>query len=173
MAARVEILAVGSLHRDLEPAARHYLDLLRPYVTVTVREVKEVPLRGRSEAEVLREEGRRLLAAWPQAPVVAALAVDGRALDTEAFAAWLQRAFERGGAGFVIGGSLGLADEVRARATDAALAVRAHAAAPAGARRAARAALPRRQDPARRAVPSLTTRAPPRAGRRRAPPAGG
>ena len=119
MAARVELLVVGSLHRDFAPAARHYLDLLRPYMTVSVREIKEIPLRGRSEPEVLREEGRRLLAAWPQAPVVSALAVDGEALGTERFAARLQRAFERGGAGFVIGGSLGLADEVRARATDA------------------------------------------------------
>jgi 23S rRNA (pseudouridine1915-N3)-methyltransferase len=119
VAARVELLVVGSLHRDFAPAARHYLDLLRPYMTVSVREVKEIPLRGRSEPEVLREEGRRLLAAWPQAPVVSALAVDGESFGTERFAARLQRAFERGGAGFVIGGSLGLADEVRARATDA------------------------------------------------------
>jgi 23S rRNA (pseudouridine1915-N3)-methyltransferase len=118
VAARVEILAVGSLHRDLAPAARHYLDLLRPAVAVTVREVREVPLRGRSEAEVLREESRRLLAAWPQAPVVAALAVDGRALDTEGLAAWLQRGYERGGVAFVIGGSLGLAQEVRQRAAE-------------------------------------------------------
>ena len=77
VAARVELLVVGSLHRDLAPAARHYLDLLKPHMTVTVREVKEVALRGRSEAEVLREEGKRLLAAWPQAPAVSALAVDG------------------------------------------------------------------------------------------------
>ena len=119
MAARVELLVVGSLHRDFAPAVRHYLDLLRPYMSVSMREIKEIPLRGRSEPEVLREEGRRLLGAWPQAPVVSALAVDGQALDTERFAARLQRAFERGGAGFVIGGSLGLADEVRARATDA------------------------------------------------------
>jgi 23S rRNA (pseudouridine1915-N3)-methyltransferase len=118
VAARVELLVVGSLHRDLAPAAQHYLDLLRPHVTVTVREVKEVALRGRSQAEVLRDEGKRLLAAWPQAPAVSALVVEGAALDTEAFAARLQRAFERGGAGFVIGGSLGLAAEVRARATD-------------------------------------------------------
>jgi 23S rRNA (pseudouridine1915-N3)-methyltransferase len=118
VAARVELLVVGSLHRDLAPAARHYVHLLKPHVTVTVREVKEVALRGRSEAEVLREEGRRLLAAWPQAPAVSALVVEGAALDTEAFAARLQRAFERGGAGFVIGGSLGLAAEVRVRATD-------------------------------------------------------
>jgi 23S rRNA (pseudouridine1915-N3)-methyltransferase len=118
VAARVELLVVGSLHRDFEPAARHYLDLLRPHMTVSVREVKEVSLRGRSETEVLREEGRRLLAAWPQAPVVSALAVDGDVLDTGAFAARLQCAFERGGAGFVIGGSLGLAVEVRSRASD-------------------------------------------------------
>ena len=116
MAARIEILAVGPLHRDFEPAARHYLDLLRPYAAVTVREVKETPLRGRSEAEVLREEGRRLLAAWPQAPLVAALAVEGRALDTEGFAAWLQGGVERGGAAFVVGGSLGLAPEDLVRA---------------------------------------------------------
>jgi len=118
VAARIEILAVGSLHRDFKPAAQHFIDLLRPHATVSVREVKEVALRGRSEAEVLREESRRLLAAWPQAPIVAALAVDGRVLNTAVFADWLQRAFERGGAGFVIGGSLGLAGEVQARAAE-------------------------------------------------------
>jgi 23S rRNA (pseudouridine1915-N3)-methyltransferase len=117
--ARVELLVVGSLHRDLAPAAQHYLDLLRPLMTVSVREVRELPLRGRSETEVLREEGRRLLAAWPQAPVVSALAVDGRSVDTHAFADLLQRAFERGGAGFVIGGSLGLAADARERADGA------------------------------------------------------
>jgi 23S rRNA (pseudouridine1915-N3)-methyltransferase len=116
VAARVELLVVGSMHRDLDPVARHYLDLLRPLMSVSVREVKEVPLRGRAEAEVLREEGRRWVAAWPRVPVVAALAVSGASLDTEAFAARLQRAFERGGAGFVIGGSLGLAADVCAQA---------------------------------------------------------
>ena len=118
MAARLEIVAVGSLHRDLEPAARHYLELLRPLVAVSVREVKEVPLHARGEGEVLREEGRRLLAAWPRAAVVAALAIEGRRLDTAAFAAWLQRGWERGGVGFVIGGSLGLAGEVQERAAE-------------------------------------------------------
>jgi len=115
VAARVEILAVGSLHRNLEPAARHYLDLLKPFIAVNVREVKEVPLRGRESSEVLRDEGRRLLAVWPKTPVAAALAVEGRALRSEAFAAWLHEGFERGGVGFVIGGSVGLGAEVLER----------------------------------------------------------
>lgn len=116
MAARFEIVAVGGLHRDLEPAARHYVDLLRAAGTLTVREVKEVPLRGRSPAEVLRDEGRRLLANWPRLPLVAALAVEGRAFSTDQFSTWLEAGIMRGGVGFVIGGSLGLSDEVLARA---------------------------------------------------------
>lgn len=119
MPARVELLVVGSLHRDLVPTARHYLDLLTPLMTVGVREVKEVSLRGRGEVEVLREEGRRLLAAWPRTPVVSALCVDGVPRTSEEFAIRLQLAFEHGGVGFVIGGSLGLASDVRARASDA------------------------------------------------------
>ncbi|MEZ5125179.1 MAG: 23S rRNA (pseudouridine(1915)-N(3))-methyltransferase RlmH [Thermoleophilia bacterium] len=118
MAPRVEVLGVGSLHRDLVPAAQHYVDLLRPLVDLRMREVKEVSLRGRAEAEVLREESRRLFTAWPQVPVVAALAVDGRTLATEAFAQWFERALLRGGVAFVIGGSLGLAPEALARADD-------------------------------------------------------
>lgn len=118
MAPRIEIVAVGSLHRDLAPAAGHYLTMLRSRLDLAVREVKEVPLRARSDAEVLREEGRRLLATWPSVPVVAALAVDGRAYGTADFARWLRGGIERGGVGFVIGGSLGLAPEVSARASE-------------------------------------------------------
>jgi len=117
VATRVEIIAVGSLHRDLAPAARHYLDLLKPRFDVAVREIREVPLRGRSEGEVLRDEGRRILAAWPRTPEVTALVVDGRPADSEGFARRLRLAVESGGAGFVIGGSLGLAPEVLERAT--------------------------------------------------------
>jgi 23S rRNA (pseudouridine1915-N3)-methyltransferase len=118
MAARAEILAVGTLHTDLRPAAQHYLDLIAPLITVGVREIKEVPLRGRAAVEVRREEGRRLLAAWPRGLCVAALVIEGRALSSEAFAAWLDAGFRRGGVGFVIGGSLGLSEDVVARADD-------------------------------------------------------
>lgn len=117
MPARIDILAVGSLTRDLVPAFEHYRRLLGRRAGLTVREVREVPLRGRGEAEVLREEGRRLLASWPPAGTTVALAVDGRSYSSEELAARLQGWFATGGGvTFVIGGSLGLAPEVSSRA---------------------------------------------------------
>ncbi len=156
VAARVELLVVGSLHRDLASAAQHYVDLLKPHMTVSVREVKEVPLRGRSEAEVLREEGRRLLAAWPQAPAVSALAIDGARAGL--------RGLRRAAAARVRARRRRFRDRRLARPRGRGpreghrdvVAVGAHSAAPAGAGRPPGAAVPRRQDPPRRAVPPLT-----------------
>lgn len=115
MPARIDILAAGTLTRDLEPAFGHYQRLLGRRAQLHVREVREVPLRGRAEAEVVREEGRRLLAALPQAGVRVALAIDGRAYSSPAFAERLQEWFGAGGVTFVVGGSLGLAAEVLER----------------------------------------------------------
>jgi 23S rRNA (pseudouridine1915-N3)-methyltransferase len=113
---RLEILAVGRLGADLRPAFAHYERLLAGLARFTVREVREVPLQGRSPAEVVRDEGRRLLAALPAAGVVVALDVAGTPCDTAAFAGRLQAWTGRGPATFVVGGSLGLSDEVKAAA---------------------------------------------------------
>ncbi len=115
---RIDILAVGALSRDLGPAFEHYARLLTPLCDFGVREVREYALHGRSAADVLRDEGRRLLAAWPHHGVVVALAVDGVTRDSPGLAGALQTWFERGGATFVVGGSLGLAPEVLARADE-------------------------------------------------------
>lgn len=120
MAPRIDIIAVGKLDSGVRPAFEHYRRLLAPLVRIEVREVRETPLRGRSPAEVLRDEGRRLLAALPTGAVRVALAVDGRQYDSEGLSDELQRWLERGRVSFVIGGSLGLADGVR-EAADAAL----------------------------------------------------
>jgi len=113
---RLEILAVGRLGADLRPAFAHYERLLAGLARFSVREVREVPLQGRAAAEVVRDEGRRLLAALPAGGTVVALDVAGIAYDTEAFAARLQVWAGRGPATFVVGGSLGLSDEVKAAA---------------------------------------------------------
>jgi len=114
--ARIDILAVGSLSSHIRPAFDHYLRLLAG--GVSVREVREVALRGRSEAEVLREEARRLMPALGAGGVVVALDIGGREYDSPALAAKLQEWFARGGVTFVIGGSLGLGDEIAQRADE-------------------------------------------------------
>jgi 23S rRNA (pseudouridine1915-N3)-methyltransferase len=115
---RIEIVAVGSPRPELRQAFDRYARLLRQWATVEVREVRDTPLQGRSSAEVLRDEGRRLLAIWPTAPTVVALAIDGRSYDSEEFATALVRWLERGALAFVVGGPLGLADDVLARADE-------------------------------------------------------
>jgi 23S rRNA (pseudouridine1915-N3)-methyltransferase len=118
MAPRIHILAVGALDGHFAPAFEHYRRLLRGLVTLEVREVKAVPLRGRSEVEVLRDEGRRLLALMPASGHTVALDAAGRTPDSLAFAGELRRRLEQGPVTFVIGGSLGLDEAVQAAADE-------------------------------------------------------
>lgn len=113
MPARIHIVAVGRLDADLQPAFEHYRRLLSARVDLTVREVREVPLRSRSADEVLRIEGERLLGALAGARQIVALDVSGRTYDSPAFAEQLTAWLARGPLTLVIGGSLGLADQVR------------------------------------------------------------
>jgi len=113
---RLQIVAVGRLDADLRPAFAHYERLIAGLCRLTVHEVREVPLRGRAAAEVLRDEGRRLAAHLPASGVVVALDAAGRAYDSEGFAERLQAWSLRGPTTFVVGGSLGLADGVKGAA---------------------------------------------------------
>ena len=113
MPERLEILAVGALDGSLRPAFDHYRRLIGGLAQLSVREVREVSLRGRSPAEVLRDEGRRLAATLPQRGTTVALDAAGRSYGSEAFARALQDWCRHGPVTFVIGGSLGLADEIR------------------------------------------------------------
>jgi 23S rRNA (pseudouridine1915-N3)-methyltransferase len=115
---RIDIVAVGKLSADLRPAFAHYCRLVSALARLEVREVRETPLQKRSEGEVLRDEGRRLLAALPERATVVVLDAAGRAYDSQAFAVALGRWCASGAAAFVVGGSLGVADEVRARADE-------------------------------------------------------
>ena len=118
MPERLEILAVGRLDADLRPAFAHYERLIGGLCRMSVREVREVPLRGRAVAEVLRDEGRRLLSELSWGGIIVALDARGRGYDSEAFAARLRTWSEAGTVTFVVGGSLGLADEVKAAARE-------------------------------------------------------
>ena len=112
------------------------------------------PRAGRDRRGARRRAARR--GASRSARTACCSTPRGRTYDSAGFARWLE---ERRQAGrdvcFVIGGAFGLALERR----DERLSLRpADLPAPARARAAARAALPRAQDPRRRALPSLASR---------------
>ena len=102
----------------MEPPFDHYRRLLTALMPLTVREVREVPLQGRSPAEVLRDEANRLLPPLEGVRRVVALDVEGKRYTSLEFAAWLQRLIEGGDAAFLVGGSLGLDERVKTRADE-------------------------------------------------------
>ena len=116
---RLTILCVGKLQETWwRDAAAEYEKRLKRYCDLRITELPDEKAPERASAaerdKILRIEGERILkAADPRAPYWA-LAVKGRRMDSETFAAKLA---ELPLAGYphlqlVIGGSLGLSDEV-------------------------------------------------------------
>lgn len=117
---RISIVAVGKLkERHWRDAMAEYLKRLGPYADVRVVEVPDRD-SGRDAARALAEEGVDVLKSLPDAAYVIALEIGGRQLDSETFARRLESLGIEGrsNVAFVIGGSIGLAPEVLARADE-------------------------------------------------------
>ena len=110
---RFTILAVGKLkERFWSEACAEYLKRLGPYAKTTVVEVPDSDLA---------REAPLVLRALPERAHVVLLAIDGRELSSEQVAARIDD-LALSGCGeiaFVIGGSNGVAADVRARADEA------------------------------------------------------
>ena len=116
---RVVVAVVGK-PRDahLAGAIREYETRAGRYWPLQVHEVREEPARSGSADLVREREGERLLAALPPGAQVIACEVNGKAMSSEAFAAWLQRLREDArDVAIVIGGAYGLGDAVKKRAS--------------------------------------------------------
>ena len=114
----MRIVAAGTRMPDwVDAGFRDYAGRLRGDYRL---ELVEAPLgtRGRGDpARAVAEEGARMLAAAGDRAHLVALQVGGRALDTEALAAWLAERAQGGEPiAFCIGGPDGLAPAVDARA---------------------------------------------------------
>lgn len=119
----ITILAVGKLkEKYLKQGIDDYIRHLGPYAKVAVVEVPDEPApETMSEAEIAavkRAEGERLLGKLASDAYAIALAVDGKAMTSEAFAAKLDdlATYGKSKIAFIIGGSNGLSDEVLRRA---------------------------------------------------------
>lgn len=114
------ILCVGTLkERYWREALGEYLKRLSRYAKVTVREVADesTPEPGSAAAEKVKEaEGRRLLQCIDREDNVCILDGRGDSLSSSAFSAYLERCIPSGRRlVFIIGGSLGLSEEVLRR----------------------------------------------------------
>lgn len=119
----IQIVTVGKLkEKYLSLGIDEYLKRLGPYAKVAVVEVAdEKAPETMSEAEELqvkRREGERILSQIKQDSHVVALALDGASWSSEQLSAHLDGlgTYGRSHVTFVIGGSLGLSDEVLRRA---------------------------------------------------------
>jgi 23S rRNA (pseudouridine1915-N3)-methyltransferase len=115
---KVIVAVVGKArHATVGPAARDYESRAARHWPLVVREVREEPAGGASAAVVRRREGERLLEQVPAGAHLVACDACGARMTSEEFARWLQGLRESAtDVCFVIGGALGLSDEVRAAA---------------------------------------------------------
>lgn len=116
---RLEFLFLGKTHEAyLAAGIDDYRRRLAHYAEVELRTLKEVRPVSKPAALVRQEEGQILLAHLAPKTLVVALDPGGRALDSEELAQQLGD-WEEGGRRhltFLVGGPLGLAPEVLARA---------------------------------------------------------
>lgn len=120
---KVSLYVVGKIkEKFFTDAINEYSKRLSAYCNLNIVEVAdEMTKDGASAkeiAEVKASEGKKLLAKIPQDAYVCALCIDGKMLDSEEIADKIlsKPLMQHSHIAFVIGGSLGLSDEVISRA---------------------------------------------------------
>ncbi len=116
---KLKIIAVGGLKESyLRAACEEYTKRLSAFCKVELVELKESPLPDRPSDEQIKNalisEGSHILSAIPPRSYSVALCVEGRQKSSEELASMLDNAAnEQGSICFIIGGSYGLAPEVK------------------------------------------------------------
>lgn len=119
----ITVLAVGSLKESWwRDALREYEKRLSAYCRLTVTEVRDEKTPDGApvalEEQIRVREGKRLLEKIRDRSFVVLLDIQGKSFDSEGFSRIHEKweTDSRGDLVFVIGGSLGVSEEVRARA---------------------------------------------------------
>ena len=120
---KVTIVAVGRIKEAFyKDAVAEYAKRLSAYCTLKIEEAADERTKeNMSEAEtkaLLAKEAERILKLIPEGAYVAALCIDGKMRDSVQMADWLSQLTLRGVSHivFIIGGSVGLSEEVVRRA---------------------------------------------------------
>ncbi len=119
----ITIITVGKIkEKYINMGIEEFSKRLRPYCRLKIIEVQDEPTPDKAsprEVELIKErEGRRILSKLGKNSFVIPLVIKGKELSSEDFAEKISSIGLAGDSNisFIIGGSLGLADEVIARA---------------------------------------------------------
>lgn len=110
---RATILSVGRLDREYQAVWRHYERLIKPYASLEVLEVAEVPLAG-GESQARAKEAAALLALFRKNAFTIAVDARGRQYTSEEWSAFLasKKLSGHNHFQFVVGGAAGLDQRV-------------------------------------------------------------
>ncbi len=118
---KVTIIAVGKIkEKFFASAIGEYEKRLKGYCTLEIIEVKDEATpenpSDREKESVLNREGERILSKIPKGAYVVSLCVEGEQKSSEELAQLLKNSADGGIShiAFIIGGSMGLSDEVKA-----------------------------------------------------------
>ena len=119
----IDIIAVGKVkEKYVNEGIKEYTKRLSRYTSLNIIEVddEKAPekLSNRDKDIIKKKEGERILNKITQDSYVIALSIDGKGLSSEEFADKINNLMVEGSSHitFIIGGSLGLSDEVLKRA---------------------------------------------------------
>ena len=121
---KIKIYAIGKIKDFYKTGVDEYIKRLSSYVQVEIVELKDESLPDRpSESEITKAknfEGKRVLSLLKDKEYLIALDLNNKEMSSEKFADYLSKKLEANGAhiSFVIGGSYGLSDELKARVND-------------------------------------------------------
>lgn len=116
---KIKIVSVGLIkEKFLKDAISEYLKRLTRFAKIEIIEVDETKIQNKSEEQVKKEEGERLLKRIGQDEFVFLLDLKGELISSEVLAQKINDLINKGISPltFVIGGTLGLSEEVRKRA---------------------------------------------------------
>ena len=119
----IHIICVGKLkERYFVDACQEYIKRLSRFSKLKITELPDEPIPERASAReeevILEKEGQKILSHLSRQDTVIALCVEGKQMSSEKLAAYISDCALSGKSdlAFIIGGSLGLSDEVKKRA---------------------------------------------------------
>ena len=119
---KIKIIAVGKIKENyLKEGISEYITRLSPYAKVEIIEVSDSKVKDDSPSDILRvanEEGERILSKIKDGEYIINLDLNKKEFDSVEFSKFLESKMVEAGASltFVIGGSYGLSNKVKARA---------------------------------------------------------